>query len=73
MMADGDGDDLAAIHDAGFGAPARAAAPTLLGDLRQRGVGRGAVGRRFRPARHRPNAPERDAKYFRGAELREST
>jgi len=42
-MADAYRDDLAHIHDAGFGALARAAAPVLLDDLRRRGVRRGLV------------------------------
>jgi SAM-dependent methyltransferase len=42
-MADGYRDDLACIHDAGFGGLARAAAPVLLESLRRRGLGRGLV------------------------------
>jgi SAM-dependent methyltransferase len=42
-MADAYGEDLAYIHDAGFGHFARGAAAVLLEDLKQRGVNRGLV------------------------------
>jgi SAM-dependent methyltransferase len=42
-MMDGYRDDLAYIHDAGFGGLARAAGGVLLDDLRRRGVGTGLV------------------------------
>jgi SAM-dependent methyltransferase len=42
-MADAYGDDLAYIHDAGFGGLARNAAPILLEDLQRRGVRGGLV------------------------------
>ena len=42
-MADNYREDLAYIHDAGFGALARSAAPVLLEDLRRRGVDGGLV------------------------------
>jgi SAM-dependent methyltransferase len=42
-MDDGYGDDLAYIHDAGFGHTARAAAPCLLGHLRRAGKAGGLV------------------------------
>lgn len=41
-MTRGYGADLAVIHDAGFGAFARAAAPAIVALLRRRGLGRGA-------------------------------
>jgi SAM-dependent methyltransferase len=42
-MADAYREDLAYIHDAGFGGYARSAAPVLLGALRQAGAERGLV------------------------------
>jgi SAM-dependent methyltransferase len=42
-MEDAYRDDLAYIHDAGFGGLARGAAALLLEDLRRRGVGRGLL------------------------------
>jgi SAM-dependent methyltransferase len=42
-MTDAYRDDLAYIHDAGFGGFAEAAAPVLLDALRQRGISRGLV------------------------------
>ena len=42
-MTDAYHDDLAAIHDAGYGHFARAAGPVLLGELRRRGVRDGLV------------------------------
>jgi SAM-dependent methyltransferase len=42
-MADAYQDDLAYIHDAGYGGPARNAAPVLLSRLRLSNIGRGLV------------------------------
>jgi len=42
-MAEAYHEDLAYIHDAGFGRFARSAAPILLGELRQRGLNNGPV------------------------------
>src|SRR5271170_5383990 len=43
FMTDAYRDDLAYIHDAGFGGMARAAAPVLIDALRKRGFARGLV------------------------------
>jgi SAM-dependent methyltransferase len=42
-LTDGYGDDLAYIHDSGFGGPARNAAPVVLEELRRRGLRSGLV------------------------------